>query len=299
MIMDYIIHFEDGPDGYLTHSTLTQEELDERKYALPEQRKFPLPDRAHVLSAIRFFNYVEPKDEKKLAAAILKRMRELGMSDVNVGDGNRFIKYYGNGGEMQHAEAGYLLSFEDGTYGYLAHHGIKGMKWGVWNDETRSRYTAGPGHRSITKANKKVDKKSAVYQEAVKTHGQDSYQARAAAKQLGDAVEKREFRVEKNRPGEGNIDPDRYNELRSNQRVKRSALMGAAIAGPWGAVLGAVVSTTAATAGKRAVADVFKKKETYRVNKKTGQYEGTEPWNTESNRVRNNTPVYVTNSTRR
>lgn len=26
---------------------------------------------------------------------------------------------------------------------YLAHYGIKGMKWGVWNDETRARYHGG------------------------------------------------------------------------------------------------------------------------------------------------------------
>ena len=27
--------------------------------------------------------------------------------------------------------------------GELYHHGTKGMKWGVWNDETKSRYTGG------------------------------------------------------------------------------------------------------------------------------------------------------------
>lgn len=34
----------------------------------------------------------------------------------------------------------YKLTFEDGSEAFLAHHGIKGMKWGVWNDETKSRY---------------------------------------------------------------------------------------------------------------------------------------------------------------
>ena len=91
--MDYRITFEDGSNAVL-HSTLTSEEIARRKYAFPEERKFPLPDREHVLSAIKFFNYVKPKDEKHLAKAILKRMRELGMSDVNVGETNRFHKYY-------------------------------------------------------------------------------------------------------------------------------------------------------------------------------------------------------------
>ena len=34
----------------------------------------------------------------------------------------------------------YMLTFEDGSDGYLAHHGVQGMKWGVWNAETRARY---------------------------------------------------------------------------------------------------------------------------------------------------------------
>lgn len=92
--MRYKLTFEDGSEAILSHSVLSQEELDKRHYAFPEQRKFPLNDRSHVLSAIRFFNYVSPKDERKLANAILKRMRELGIGDVNVGKGNRFGKYY-------------------------------------------------------------------------------------------------------------------------------------------------------------------------------------------------------------
>ena len=79
----------------LEHSELTDEELEKRKYAFPEQRKFPMPDARHVRSAIRFFNYVDRKDEEKLAKAILERMKEYGMSfeDFTVGETNRFKKY--------------------------------------------------------------------------------------------------------------------------------------------------------------------------------------------------------------
>jgi len=90
----YKFTFKDGSEAILSHSMLTKEEIDKRHYAFPEKRKFPLNDRSHVLSAIRFFNYVSPKDEKQLANAILKRMRELGITDVNVGKANRFSKYY-------------------------------------------------------------------------------------------------------------------------------------------------------------------------------------------------------------
>ena len=91
--MDYKLTFDDGSSAIL-HSALSSAEIARRKYAFPEERKFPLPDRDHVLSAIRFFNYVEPRNEEHLARAILKRMRELGMEDVNVGKSNRFLKYY-------------------------------------------------------------------------------------------------------------------------------------------------------------------------------------------------------------
>ena len=39
----------------------------------------------------------------------------------------------------------YKFTFEDGSEA-LAHHGVKGMKWGVWNAETRAKYgSAGNG----------------------------------------------------------------------------------------------------------------------------------------------------------
>lgn len=83
------------------------------KYGVPEQKKFPLPDADHVRSAIKFFNYVEPKYEKELAKAILKKAEEFGvdLSEMNIGENNRFSKY------LIHSE--------------LYHHGILGQKWGI------------------------------------------------------------------------------------------------------------------------------------------------------------------------
>ena len=121
-------------DGYLTHARLSDREVARRHYAFPEERKFPLTDKDKVLSAIKFFNYVDPKDEKHLAKSILKRMDELGISDVNVGPSNRFSKYY-------------RKTPDD----HLEHHGVKGMHWGVWNDETRAKrmgYSSGKSARA-------------------------------------------------------------------------------------------------------------------------------------------------------
>jgi len=69
---------------------------DKEQYGVPEQKKFPLPDADHVKSAIRFFNYVDPKYESELAAAILARAEEYGVKigeDIEVGDENRFKNY--------------------------------------------------------------------------------------------------------------------------------------------------------------------------------------------------------------
>lgn len=86
---------------------------DDQKYGIPELKKFPMPDADHVISAIKFFNYVTPAYEKELASAILKHMKEYGMTfdDFNVGKENRFSKYI--------------------PENYLEHHGIKGQRWGI------------------------------------------------------------------------------------------------------------------------------------------------------------------------
>ena len=85
----------------------------DKNFGVPEQKKFPLPDADHVRSAIKFFNYVEPKYEKELAKAILEKAEEFGvdLSEMNISENNRFSKY------LVHSE--------------LYHHGILGQKWGI------------------------------------------------------------------------------------------------------------------------------------------------------------------------
>ncbi len=106
------------------------------KYGLPTLKKYPMPDAAHVRSAIKFFNYVDSKHEEELANAILARMDEYGMSfdDFGVGDENRFKQY------MHKNE--------------LKHHGIKGMHWGVrrYQNEDGSYTSLGKKHRETTES---------------------------------------------------------------------------------------------------------------------------------------------------
>ena len=72
---------------YLKHSDTTF-------YGVPEEKKFPLDSRQHVMSAIKFFNYVNPKYERQLANRI-KRMAA--RYDVKIekpdNTNNRFYRY--------------------------------------------------------------------------------------------------------------------------------------------------------------------------------------------------------------
>ena len=71
-------------------------ELPDSAFGVPSKRKFPLDTEAHVRSAIKFFNYVDPEDEEELAKNILKAMKKFGIDDVHVSEKNRFSKYYKN-----------------------------------------------------------------------------------------------------------------------------------------------------------------------------------------------------------
>lgn len=72
-------------------------ELPNSVFGVPSQRKYPLDTEQHVRSAIKLFNYVQPEFEKELATNILKRMKDFNITDISVGEKNRFSKYYKGG----------------------------------------------------------------------------------------------------------------------------------------------------------------------------------------------------------
>ena len=45
-------------------------------YGIPELKKYPMPDKKHVLLAIQMFNRVDKQHEKQLAKAIFEKMKE-------------------------------------------------------------------------------------------------------------------------------------------------------------------------------------------------------------------------------
>ena len=117
---------------------------DEHKYGIPELKKFPMPDAAHVRSAIKFFNYVDPAHEKELARAIHKRMKEYGLTfeDFTVGDENRFSKYIPETA--------------------LEHHGIKGQRWGVRRFQNADGTLTPAGRRHYERADNRWVKRNAT-----------------------------------------------------------------------------------------------------------------------------------------
>lgn len=63
------------------------------EFGVPQQEKYPLFDKQHVISAIKLFGHVEPKYESQLAYAIIKRMKKYGISEDMVGEDNKLYKY--------------------------------------------------------------------------------------------------------------------------------------------------------------------------------------------------------------
>ena len=101
--------------------------LPDDDFGIPKYRQWPMPDEEHVILAIRFFNYVEPKFEKELATNIIKKVKKFDMADkIHVGPKNRFKPYWDKSGLGSKAvkesveEVSYLseevLSFDDQQY---------------------------------------------------------------------------------------------------------------------------------------------------------------------------------------
>lgn len=109
--------------------------MKDKEYGVPSQKKFPLDSKEHVLSAIRFFNYVDPAYEKELASAIISKIKEYDISNLTPSAANRFYKYY--------------------KPDYVEHHGIIGQKWGNRNGPPYP--LSGSEHSAVVKS---ADKKS-------------------------------------------------------------------------------------------------------------------------------------------
>lgn len=78
---------------------MKRSDLPDDVFGIPEERKYPMPDKKHTLSAIKLFGHVEDKYEKELAKNIIKNMKKFNISNDVVGDNNRLKKYLKEGFE--------------------------------------------------------------------------------------------------------------------------------------------------------------------------------------------------------
>lgn len=67
--------------------------LDDSQFGIPQERKYPLDTESHVRSAVKMFNYVDPKYEKQLANNVIKAMKKFKVTDMNISKQNRLYQY--------------------------------------------------------------------------------------------------------------------------------------------------------------------------------------------------------------
>ena len=72
-------------------STEDRKKLKTKTFGLPKQRKYPLNDARHVISAIAYFNKCSEEDERELAANINKAIKKFNLHPT-VSEKNRFSK---------------------------------------------------------------------------------------------------------------------------------------------------------------------------------------------------------------
>lgn len=72
---------------------MKRSELPDEVFGIPEERKYPMPDKRHTLSAIKLFGHVEPKYEEELAKNIIKNMKKYDIPESAVGKDNKLRKY--------------------------------------------------------------------------------------------------------------------------------------------------------------------------------------------------------------
>lgn len=72
---------------------MNRAQLPDEVFGMPQERKYPMPDKRHTISAIKLFNHVEDKYEEQLAKAVIKNMKKYGIDSSMIGDNNRLKKY--------------------------------------------------------------------------------------------------------------------------------------------------------------------------------------------------------------
>lgn len=95
---------------------MKRSELPDSVFGIPEERKYPMPDKRHTLSAIKLFGHVEPKYEEELAKNIIKNMKKYNIPESAVGKDNKLRKYIDKYYNEASLLEGYIFNEKDIYY---------------------------------------------------------------------------------------------------------------------------------------------------------------------------------------
>lgn len=91
--IDYLDEIELENEYRLESASMKRSKLPDDVFGIPELRKYPMPDKKHVISAIKLFNHVTPKYEEELAKNIIKNIKKYKIDTSFIGEKNRLQKY--------------------------------------------------------------------------------------------------------------------------------------------------------------------------------------------------------------
>lgn len=162
----------------------------------------------------------------------------------------------------------YLIHYANGEEAFLAHHGVKGMHWGVRNEDTLAKYN---NSRSLDRMRSRIDKQAqklqgAAYREYNNPHVKRyAGQTRAQARKLTNMQVRYHAKAAKLKGEKAdNVDKTALHIRKAERNINLATGAGVAAAG----VLGGVAAYNIAKSSKQNKKALAKKDEIYRLNLK-------------------------------
>lgn len=119
----------------------------------------------------------------------------------------------------------YLLTFDNGSQAMLEHSGVKGMKWGVWNAETKVRYSGDKGssrfNKDMAKLGKYEETRAKNASKAQSLQNKIDHSSKSAKSQMQLAKYERKAAVNKARGSRPYL--TEFGKSRRDKQLKRAA----------------------------------------------------------------------------
>lgn len=96
-IQEFVQYEDETVKAFINEAKLSSKDrkaLSDNDFGIPRTRSYPINDEEHVRQAIKMFNHCSKEDEKTLAKNIMKKLKEFEITDIEVGENNKFSKYY-------------------------------------------------------------------------------------------------------------------------------------------------------------------------------------------------------------